>query len=198
MYSALKMQGKALYEYARAGIEVERCAREITVHRLCIAEYALSNAAPSIRIVVACSKGTYIRTLGEDIGEFLGCGAHLGGLRRRKTGNFKIEDCISLEALEDMNEADRLARVLPVETLLDGHEVVLLEQGDAQRFLNGLRRTGSWPDSPKVAVHAKETGKLLGTACIKAKELIPTRLLNPLEVSQAHTQSQNPEIEVRK
>jgi tRNA pseudouridine55 synthase len=198
MYSALKKQGKALYEYARAGIEVERCAREITVHSLRIEECALSNASPSIRIVVACSKGTYIRTLGEDIGEFLGCGAHLGGLRRRKTGNFKLDDCISLEALEGMAEVDRVARVLPVETLLDGHEVVHLDQRDAARFLNGLRRTGIWPDSPKVAVHAKETGALLGTACIKVGELIPTRLLNPLEVSQAQARSQNPEIEVRK
>src|SRR5256885_529452 len=86
MYSALKKDGKALYEYARAGIEVERPAREVTIHALELSLTQDSEGLPAIRMLVTCSKGTYIRTLAEDVGEALGCGAHLRALRRIDTG----------------------------------------------------------------------------------------------------------------
>src|SRR5665811_1708086 len=82
MHSALKKDGKALYEYARAGIEVERAAREVTIHELNIALAPVDITQAAITLIVKCSKGTYIRTLAEDIGEALGCGAHLSALRR--------------------------------------------------------------------------------------------------------------------
>jgi tRNA pseudouridine55 synthase len=88
MYSALKKDGKALYEYARKGEDVEREARHITIFKLNMALAQDSRAPAAIKIIVTCSKGTYIRTLGEDIGEAIGCGAHLGSLRRLETGGY--------------------------------------------------------------------------------------------------------------
>ncbi len=86
MYSALKRDGKALYEYARAGVEVERAPRPVTIHALKLTPTQTDKAQAAIKIIVTCSKGTYIRTLGEDIGAALGCGAHLVFLRRIDTG----------------------------------------------------------------------------------------------------------------
>src|SRR4051794_16742248 len=130
MHSALKKDGKALYEYAREGVEVERAPRDVTVHAL---QLALVGPA-LLRIVATVSKGTYIRTLGEDIGATLGCGAHLVSLRRMATGPFDIGQCVTLPELEAMSETERMQRLLPVEALLHGHERVILDGEDAGRF----------------------------------------------------------------
>ena len=107
MYSALKKDGKALYEYARKGEDVERKARHITIHKLNMDLAQDERAQAAIKIIVTCSKGTYIRTLGEDIGEAIGCGAHLGSLRRLGTGGFEAGQCVTLAALEAMTEPER-------------------------------------------------------------------------------------------
>ncbi len=182
MHSALKKDGKALYEYARAGQEVEREARDVVIHELSLA-LAEEGGRAAIRFTARVSKGTYIRTLGEDIGEALGCGAHLSFLRRTATGPFGLAQCVTLERLEAMTEAQREAALLPVETLLEGHVRVTLGPEDAGRFLSGLRRRGSWPDAGRVAVFSPEA-ILLGTAHAKAGELIPGRLLSPIEIQQ--------------
>ena len=130
------------------------------------------------------SKGTYIRTLGEDIGEALGCGAHLTALRRIATGGFDVSQCVTLDALEAMDEEERLAQLLPTEALVAGHTPVTLDAEDAGRFLSGLRRRGDWPDAPHVAVFGREPPAFLGTAHVKAGELIPGRLLSPIEIQQ--------------
>ena len=188
MHSALKKDGKALYEYARAGIEVEREARSVTIHSL-NAALALANAGDyAIEMIVKCSKGTYIRTLGEDIGEALGCGAHLTRLRRTATGNFQVSQCVTLEALEAMTEEERQACLLPVDALLERHIAVTLDGENSGRFLSGMRRRGSWPDEEMVAVYGTQPHALLGTAHVKAGELIPGRLLSPLEIAQSQTQ----------
>ena len=188
MHSALKKDGKALYEYARAGIEVEREARAVTIHKLDV-ELAPVNADQSaINMVVKCSKGTYIRTLGEDLGEALGCGAHLTRLRRTATGGFTSEQCVTLEALEAMTEEERLACLLPVDALLERHTPVMLDGDNALRFLSGVRRRGNWPDEELVAVYSTQPRALLGTAHTRAGELIPGRLLSPLEIAQSQTQ----------
>lgn len=183
MHSALKKDGKALYEYARAGQEVEREAREVTIHAL---ELALGQEGDRtvLRFSARVSKGTYIRTLGEDLGEALGCGAHLSFLRRTATGPFGVADCTRLETLEAMDEAQRLSTLLPVEALLAGHAPVTLGTDDAGRFLSGLRRRGSWPDTPAVAVFGSQPCTLLGTGHVKAGELIPGRLLSPIDIQQ--------------
>jgi tRNA pseudouridine55 synthase len=182
MYSALKKDGKALYDYAREGIEVERSARRVTIHALDVQEIEADQGRRRLRLRVTCSKGTYIRTLGEDIGNALGCGAHLSALRRTATGPFKTEQCISLQALEALPEQERTARLLPVDALLQGHEAVTLDVEDAGRFLSGVRRRGSWPDCAHAAVYGKTPHALLGSAHIKAGELIPGRLLSPIEI----------------
>ena len=184
MHSALKKDGKALYEYARAGIEVERAPRDVQIHALKLALAHTQQAQPAIEIEVTCSKGTYIRTLGEDIGKALGCGGHLTRLRRTATGPFTAADCVTLEALEAMDEAERLAQLRPPEALLPGHTPVTLAGEDAGRFLSGMRRRGSWADAPQVAVFGEQPRALLGTAHVKAGELIPSRLLSPAEIQQ--------------
>ena len=153
MYSALKKDGKPLYEYARAGVEVAREARAVTIYELDMALARINNVDSTINIVAECSKGTYIRTLGEDLGEALGCGAHLSALRRTGTGGFNVSQCVTLQALEAMTDDERLACLLPVESLLTDHTVVTLDSDNAGRFSSGLRRRGEWPDADAVAVY---------------------------------------------
>ncbi len=184
MHSALKKDGKALYEYARAGIEIDREARDVEILALKVIDPAVDGASSAIRIGVTCTKGTYIRTLGEDIGEALGCGAHLTFLRRTATGPFDVARCITLAALEALPEADRLACLLPVGSLLPDHAPVTLDAENAGRFLSGVRRRGRWPDQSRVAVYGAQPHVLLGTAHVVAGELIPGRLLSPLEIQQ--------------
>jgi tRNA pseudouridine55 synthase len=189
MHSALKKDGKALYEYARAGIEVERVARNVTIYELNMALAPVSAVPKAINMIVKCSKGTYIRTLGEDVGEALGCGAHLSALRRIDTGGFGVSQCVTLEALEAMTEAARVACLMPVQSLLANHVVVTLDDDNAARFLSGLRRRGPWTDAVQVAVYAENGHILLGTAHVIAGELIPGRLLSPIEIEQIANKS---------
>lgn len=190
MYSALKKDGKALYEYARKGQEVEREARHITIFALEMAVVHDARAPAAIKITVSCSKGTYIRTLGEDIGEAIGCGAHLGSLRRLETGGYTTQQCVSLPALEAMTEPEREACLLPPQTLVAAYPSVTLDADNAGRFLSGLRRRGApgqWgADAPLVQVYGPGQGgevpAFLGSAHITADELIPQRLLSPVEI----------------
>ena len=199
MYSALKKDGKPLYEYARAGIEIERSPREVTIHALGVAFASTTAEQDSLTLTVTCSKGTYIRTLGEDIGEALGCGAHLSALRRTATGSFEESQCVTLAQLEAMTEEQRLACLKPVDSLLAGHQVVTLDADNAGRFLSGVRRRGAWTDGDQVAVYGPGFSgsglslvpdqALLGSGHVKAGELIPGRLLSPTEIAQVHQQS---------
>jgi tRNA pseudouridine55 synthase len=186
MYSALKKDGKALYEYARKGIDVERVARKITIFKLNMALAHDPRSPVAIKIIVSCSKGTYIRTLGEDIGEAIGCGAHLGSLRRLETGGFEEAQCVTLAALEAMTEAERDACLLPAQSLVSVFPSVTLDADNAGRFLSGLRRRGEpgqWgPDTAMVQVYGAHPPAFLGSAHVTADELIPQRLLSPIEI----------------
>ncbi len=196
MHSALKKDGKPLYEYARDGETVEREPRQVTIHDLELLDLQLQGDAPHLRLRVTCSKGTYIRTLGEDIAEALGCGGHLSMLRRVQTGPFDASQCISVEALEALDEAARLERLLPIEALLPGHVRVTLDHEDAGRFLSGVRRRGNWPDQPQVAVFGPALDALapvlLGSGHTCGGELIPGRLLSPIEIQ--HILETSPEL----
>ena len=187
MHSALKRDGKPLYEYARAGIEVEREARAVTIHAIDI----VGGDHDTWTLDVRCSKGTYIRTLAEDIGEALGCGAHLSGLRRTGSGDLGLAGAHTLEQLSAMSEAERDAALMHADTLLADWPVVRLGAEDAGRFLSGVRRRLSLADAPKVRVYGPAPNALpggpeqhvfLGGGHITAGELISTRLLSPLEV----------------
>jgi tRNA pseudouridine55 synthase len=190
MHSALKKDGKPLYEYARAGETVERAARRVTIHDLDLIDMQLQGEAPSLRLRVRCSKGTYIRTLGEDIAQALGCVGHLSALRRVQTGPFGADQCVSLANLEAESAAERLAHLLPVDILLQGHTPVTLDEENAARFLSGVRRRGAWPNQAQAAVYGPAPANhptattLLGSAHTAGGELIPGRLLSPIEIQQ--------------
>jgi tRNA pseudouridine55 synthase len=193
MHSALKKNGKALYEYAREGETVEREARNVVIHDLDLLDMQLQGVTPFLRLRVRCSKGTYIRTLGEDIAEALGCGGHLSALRRVVTGPFEEAQCVSLVQLEAMDEVQRLAALQPVHVLLPGYTEVQLDKDSTDRFLNGVRRRGPWGDCDQVAVYGEHPRALLGTAVAHGGELIPGRLLSPMEIQQILESSSAPE-----
>ena len=190
MYSALKKEGRALYEYAREGIEVERAPRNIVVHSLSVEDLGVTAQSEDkthagerkISIRVRCSKGTYIRTLAEDIGEALGCGASLIALRRTATGDFDESSCFTLDALSQMDPSEILKLIMAPEVLLADHMVVELDPSEAGKFLSGMRRRGDWPNCEKVAVYGSSPRALLGTAHVVGGELISQRLLNVNEI----------------
>lgn len=178
MHSALKHEGRALYEYARQGIEVERAARRVTIHALDVLDWH----DDLLTLDVRCSKGTYVRTLAEDIGTALGCGAHLAALRRTGSGVLKVDDAIALDTLEALPEAERERHLLAPDVLLADWPEWRLSSDEAARFLTGLRRRVPAPDAPRVRVYGPQAQALLGAAHIAAGELIPDRLLSPAEV----------------
>ena len=176
MYSALKRDGKALYEYAREGITLEREARPVTIHGLELIGYE----APMLKIRVTCSKGTYVRVLGEDIGAALGTGAHLNALRRIQVGALTAESMITLEDLQA--HAEPLSLLAPVDALLSSFPSVELTPELAKRFLNG-QRLALGKESVMVPqelgrVRVYHAGKLLGTANLQEYAILaPERLI---------------------
>ena len=166
MYSALKRDGKPLYEYARAGITLEREARAVTIHRLELLGYE----APFLRLRVSCSKGTYIRVLGEEIGNALGCGGHLRALRRIQVGDLQLDGAMTLDALSALDMPQRLASLAPVDALLRSFAEVSLNDDLAKRFLHGQRlalakASGvALPPGGRVRVYRQSVAQLLGTA----------------------------------
>lgn len=178
MHSALKKDGRALYEYARQGLEVDRPKRDVTVYHFDILECR----GDEIDIAVDVSKGTYIRTLAEDFGALLGCGAHLTALRRVRSGPVDVSNAVTLDALVAMTEVERQACLQIPDVLVSDWPSICLGEEDASRFLCGLRRRVAHSDAPHVRVYGTDTGSLLGTARIQAGELIASRVLSPVEV----------------
>ena len=134
MYSALKVNGKKLYELAREGIEVERKARPVVIFGIKVKEVNL----PRIRMEVSCSKGTYIRTLCHDIGEKLGCGACMEELVRTKVSCFELKDSFTLSEVQDFKEADRLEEILvPIDEMFSEYEAVTLKDEFLSLVYNG-------------------------------------------------------------
>lgn len=179
MHSALKYEGRALYDYARDGITIERAPRRVTIHRIDIVD----GGHDCWTIDVCCSKGTYIRTLAEDIGEALACGAHLAALRRVASGPLRIEDAVTLEQLAEMTEDERDARLRAPDSLLADWPRVELDDHEAGRFLTGLRRRWAFADADGVRVYGPQPRAFLGSARIASGELIPIRLMSPVEVA---------------
>lgn len=178
MYSALKRDGKPLYEYARAGQTVEREGRQVTIHALDL----LACALPDVTFRVTCSKGTYVRTLAEDIGEALGCGAHLVALRRTGVGALTLEHAVTLDALSDAEAAERDAWLQPVDALLSTFARVALDADEAKRFRHGqrLRLAAALAvgveEGARVRVY-DEAERLLGVARLTDGVLAPERLV---------------------
>jgi len=177
MYSALKRDGKALYEYAREGIVLEREARPVTIHALTLVAYD----APFLKIAVTCSKGTYVRVLGEDIGAALGCGAHLNALRRTEVGPLTIEGMITLDDL--LAHPDPLSLLQPVDALLSSFPALELTPELARRFLQGQRLALGKEDialpEQQGRVRIYHAGSLLGTGILGEYAILaPERLIS--------------------
>ncbi len=179
MHSALKVDGKALYELARQGREVERQPRRITIHALEL----LSRSDDSMQLAVRCSKGTYIRTLAEDLGELLGCGAHLSALRRTASGPLTLDQALTLPQLEAMSDAERLQHLLPPDLLLADCPLIRLPADEAGKLLAGMRRRVGLAPAARVRAFGPEPQAFLGSARVVAGELIPERLLSPAELA---------------
>lgn len=180
MYSALKRDGKPLYEYARAGVTLEREARAVVIHELELLDYS----APMLTLRVKCSKGTYVRVLGEDIGAALGCGAHLQALRRIQVGHLQLEKSITIESIEAMPEAARLELLDPVDALLSSFPAITLDEELSVRFLHGQRLALAklMPDLPatpgRVRVYRSSDRQLLGSAQLQEFGILaPERLI---------------------
>lgn len=177
MYSALKRDGKALYEYAREGITLEREARPVTIHALSLIDYQ----APFLKIRVTCSKGTYVRVLGEDIGAALGCGAHLNALRRIEVGALDMSGMITLDEL--LVHPDPLSLLRPVDALLSTFPSIELSAELARRFLQGQRLALGKEDvavpEQQGRVRIYHDGRLLGTGQLGEYAILaPERLIS--------------------
>jgi len=177
-FAALKHEGRAYYDYARAGLDVPRVARTIEIHALRL----LAWSSPDAIVDVECSKGTYVRTLAEDVGGRLGCGAHLAALRRTASGPFTLEQACTLDALAALDEAARDALLLPVDAALRDLDVLPLDQaaGEALRqgrvlptagIGDGLRRAyaaGTFIGLVEVAAGAARAVRLVRTDATSA------------------------------
>jgi tRNA pseudouridine55 synthase len=143
MYSALKRDGRPLYELARQGIEVERRPREITIHALEFSAWA----GDRFDLAVSCSKGTYIRTLAADIGEALGCGAHLAALRRTRVGMLNVSSALTLDHIEALAPDRRDSLLMPPDALLGNIPLIKLNEQDVAHIMLGqaIRLLGEGP-----------------------------------------------------
>ena len=173
MYSALKKDGRPLYELARKGIEIEREARPITIEAIEL----LSFTENTISLDITCSKGTYIRVLGEDIAEALGTYGHLIYLHRIKTGHFDLIPSYTIEYLESLTEVERDALLLSVYSPVDHFPKVQVPEGRAEYFCRGMESNIEHEAVAEALVFDGE--KCLGLAEITdRKRLVPKRVLN--------------------
>jgi len=173
MHSALKHQGVPLYEHARAGRTIERAVRRVAIHELEL----LQCAPPILELRVHCSKGTYVRTLAEDIGAALGTGAHLAALRRTRAGRFNVRDAVTLEQLRAM--PDPRAALLPLRALLEGLPSAELDADAEARLRNGQSLKISGLETGLLALYGAD-GQVIGLGEAHAEGL-----LKPLRLTQA-------------
>jgi tRNA pseudouridine55 synthase len=158
MYSALKRDGKPLYEYARAGIEVERTSRRVSIHELRLLDSDHDLVDGRFVFEVRCSKGTYVRTLAADIGDRLGCGAHLAALRRTGIGALDVAQAHSLATLEGLPAEARDALLLPPDSLLASLAEARLDAADAARLRHGQAVRWAGEEGTRLRVYDAEHG----------------------------------------
>ncbi|MBI3479934.1 MAG: tRNA pseudouridine(55) synthase TruB [Nitrosomonadales bacterium] len=173
MHSALKHQGKPLYEYIRKGETIDRELREVVIHELLLNEFS----GHEMDITVRCSKGTYIRTLAEDIGAALGCGAHLIGLRRTAIAHFDLKDGYTWQQLETMTEVERDACILPLESLMPDMPKLQLDAVQIKRLAQG-QRLGLDTGLPDGKVSLQGPEGFVGVGLLQGRRLAPDRLLS--------------------
>ncbi|TNC99837.1 MAG: tRNA pseudouridine55 synthase [Gallionellaceae bacterium] len=180
MHSAIKHLGKPLYEYIRKGETVERELRQIVIHELKLERLQ----GEELEFSVLCSKGTYVRTLAEDIGEALGCGGHLVALRRTVIGEFDLSEAYTLAQLEVMGAAERDGCLMPLDRLVQNLPTLELDSVQAIRLARGQRLglTDSHPDG-KRRLYAE--GRFIGLGELVGGRLSPSRLLSSIAKAAA-------------
>jgi len=182
MYSALKHAGKPLYEYIRDGVTIERELRDIYIHELLLHGFN----GESLDISVRCSKGTYIRTLGEDIGAALGCGGHLTALRRTAIAHFDLQSGYTLDQLSDMSEVERMASLLPVDSLMPDMPKLQLDEVQVKRMAQG-QRLGLDTGLPDGKVSLYGPLGFVGVGRLQGRRLAAERLLSNIAKQAAIT-----------
>jgi tRNA pseudouridine55 synthase len=183
MYSALKHQGKPLYEYIRKGETIERELRTVFIHELVVEQFA----ADKLSIRVRCSKGTYVRTLAEDIGQLLGCGAHLIGLRRTSIANFSLDNAYTLSQLEAMNNLERDNCLLPLDCMVMELPRLDLDSVQLGRLAQG-QRLGMDLSLPEGKLRLYLNDEFVGLADLLGRRVSPSRLLSSVARSAATVQ----------
>lgn len=175
MYSALKHKGQPLYKLARQGIEIERSSRNIRIHKLGLEGFTQDGVGATLSLSVECSKGTYIRTLVEDIGQALGCGAHVIVLRRLWAGSFK--QCAMI-TLDDLTNKPSLSYLLPAQFALNGYPEIILSQAETDELQFG-RMVNLCQQHNNGWVSLKEpSGRFIGAGeVLSGGRLVPRRLL---------------------
>ena len=181
MYSAIKQDGQPLYKLARQGKEVERKARRVVIKQLELRAFRAGNR-PEVDIYLECSKGTYVRSVAEDLGRALGCGAHVSALRRTRAGPFGIEDSVGLSTLEALKGSEQLAEMdallLPADTALGGLPLVRLSESGGFYIRQGQPvQVPNAPCDGMVRV-ALESGEFLGVGeILDDGRVAPRRLI---------------------
>lgn len=170
-HSALKLAGKPYYDYARRGIDIPRAPRAVTIHRLDL----LGWNPPDAMLDIECSKGTYVRALAADLGEALGCGAHVVALRRTASGGFDIANAMTLDALELLTERERDRRLQPTRILVAHLPALVVAPETARRFLHGAAISAQGFAEGSAAVF--EGDSLLGVADVVDTLAHPRRVL---------------------
>ena len=172
MHSAVRIEGRRLYDLARSGQHVERPARRIEIRAL----ERLGFDGRDLRVRVECSKGTYVRTLGQDVGAALGCGAHLVQLRRTAVGDLRLAEAVSFETLEAEGIEGARAHLLPTEVLVAALPRLDASPEEATRFMHGRVLIGAGEDGLDMAVFSPD-GQFLGVGRGTAGGLAPARLI---------------------
>lgn len=175
MHSALKRNGRPLYEYARAGEEVIREPRKILINEIQLMDF---NDKDMFRIRVDCSKGTYIRVLAEDIGKALGCGAYLGVLRRTRIANLAVESATGLDDLERMDSVVRLGLLKPIDSLLGNLPAVNLDETGARRVCQGLSASVSGAQAGLSRLYGPQLRFLGLVSVAEDGTVVPKRMVN--------------------
>lgn len=177
MYSAIKQNGKKLYELARAGIEVERKKREITIYEINIEEINIENN--SVKIDVSCSKGTYIRTLCHDIGQKLGTGAYMNALERTKTGPFELSESYTVEELTKMKEAGTLEEAfIPTDALFSDYPRIVLNEKQTRSITNGIRMSYKGAEGQSYRLYDENKKFLCVSKCVEGRLVLEKSFWN--------------------
>ncbi|HLY95938.1 MAG: tRNA pseudouridine(55) synthase TruB [Sideroxydans sp.] len=184
MHSAIKHQGRPLYEYIRKGESVERELRTIFIHELKLERLEKDE----LEFSVLCSKGTYVRTLAEDISEVLGCGGHLIALRRTGIGEFSLDQAYTLAQLEAMDEMQRDACLMPLDSLVQDLPRLELDETQANRMAQG-QKLGLTDDFPPGKRRLYSSGRFIGVGELEAGRLVPGRLLSSVAKAAAQRDS---------